>query len=218
MSDEQIKKQIVDQYVWDGRIDASKADVTVDDGRVTIKGTVPTYRAKDAARQDAFLISGVKSVDNQLKVQYEAVPTDDDIQSSVEGALFWDTDIDSTKIDVSVLGGWVTLRGTVDAYWKKRQTEDDAYAVSGVTGVTNEVAVVPTDKWEDQRIAKDVERALERNVNVNVDNIDVIVEDGHITLNGTVGTWTAHDSAESSARYTRGVVDVTNSLTVEALS
>lgn len=217
MSDEQIKKQIIDQYVWDSRLDASKVDVTVDNGRVTIKGAVPTYRAKDAATQDAYLIRGVKWVDNQLVVQYETKPTDDDMRSSVKGALFWDVDINSDKVDVSVLAGWVTLRGTVDAYWKKRQAEDDAYGVSGVIGVTNELAVVPTQEWEDERIAKDVQQALERNMNIVIDTVDVVVENGHVTLNGTVGTWVAYDSAERSARFTGGVVDVTNNITVEAL-
>ena len=51
---EEIKKDVVDQLYWDNRIDASSVTVEVDGGRVKLKGTAPTYTAKEAARMDAW--------------------------------------------------------------------------------------------------------------------------------------------------------------------
>ena len=43
MTDETIKTQVVDQLVWDSRVDAADVGVTVKKGSVTIKGMVPSY-------------------------------------------------------------------------------------------------------------------------------------------------------------------------------
>ena len=39
--DETVKQAVVDQLVWDNRVDASKIEVEVDLGRVVLSGSVP---------------------------------------------------------------------------------------------------------------------------------------------------------------------------------
>ena len=43
MNDETIDKQVVDQLYWDSRVNASEVAVTVQNGKVTLHGTVPSY-------------------------------------------------------------------------------------------------------------------------------------------------------------------------------
>ena len=214
MNDETIDKQVVDQLYWDARVNVSEVAVTVKNGRVTLKGTVPSYQAKIAGLDDAYYVRGVTHVDNQLKVKHPNVPTDAKIKEYVENVLFWDLDLDSTKVEASVTGGVAKLTGTVGTYWEKYLAEEDAYRIGGVSDVTNELAIVLGGTWSDERVAKDIESALERNFLVEVNDVDVKVEGGTVTLSGEVPNWAARYAAYSCARYTSGVLEVVNNLTI----
>ena len=215
MNDETIDKQVVDQLYWDSRVNASEVAVTVKNGKVTLHGTVPSYQAKSAGFEDAYYVRGVTYVDNQLKVKHPDVPSDAKMKEYVENVLFWDLDLDSTKVEASVKDGVATLTGTVGTYWEKYLAEDDAYRIGGVSEVTNELAIVLDGTWGDGRIAKDIESALERNFLVEVNDVDVKVADGTVTLSGEVPNWAARYAAYGCARYTSGVFEVVNDLIIK---
>lgn len=210
MNDEDIDRQIIDQLYWDNSVNAADVAVTVKDGWVTLQGTVPSYTSKLTAGLDAYQVIGVKFVDNKLNVVYPKIPTDEQIKADVESILDWDFDLEAEKITVSVRDGEVKLLGTVDKYWKKHAAESNASKIEGVTSVKNELAIVDSGEWTDEVIAKNIEEALRRNLNVNVDDIDVKVDDAHVTLSGDVPSWTARQAADISARYTKGVKSVKN--------
>jgi osmotically-inducible protein OsmY len=63
-TDQNIAKDLVDSLSWDSRVDASNASVTVDRGIVTLTGTVPFYSSRVAAAEDAWLIRGVRAIEN----------------------------------------------------------------------------------------------------------------------------------------------------------
>lgn len=217
MTNQEIKTRVIDQLKWDDRVDASDIGVTIDDGYTRLDGSVTSYRAKMAAEDDARSVLGTRKIDNQLQVQLPptiTAPTDSEITANVKNALLWNPYIDSEKINVSVTGGTVTLSGTVDAYWKKFQAEDDAYWVIGVLDIINEIAVVPSQRFRDEAIAQAIERALERSINVNVNDVTVEVSDGVVTLSGMVPTWAAWRAAYNSAMYTSGVIDVIDQLAI----
>ena len=107
--DESIAKDVVDSLYWDDRVDASKVSVTVDDGKVTLAGNVPSYPTRAVASEDAWLITGVREVDNQLKIDYRMeVPSDSEIASNIESLFTWDNDLFPYDIQVNVTAGWVT--------------------------------------------------------------------------------------------------------------
>ncbi|HEU0291183.1 MAG TPA: BON domain-containing protein [Anaerolineales bacterium] len=213
-TDENIAKDVVDSLYWDSRVDASKVSVTVDDGIVTLSGTVPSYAEKVASSEDARLITGVRDIDNQLKVDYRAkVPTDSEVKSNISHALTWDYFLGPHNIDVSVDAGWVTLEGTVDAFWKKVRAEDLTFG-RGVVGVTNKIAVVPTQTIVDEKLAENIVNALDRNISVDVDDINVTVDKGTVTLTGSVPTWSSKQAAYNAARYAHGVKHVNDLVAV----
>lgn len=218
MDKEKIKKNVIDNLYWDARVDASDVNVEVSDaGRVTLEGSVPSYSAIGVATDNAWDVEGVINVDNQLTVKYPStvtVPSDEDIQSNINNSLLWDSNIDSSNIDISVDAGIVTLEGEVDAYWKLYHIENKA-DVTGVIDIVNKLAVVPTEEVMDEDIAESVVNALTRNYNVDVDDVNVKVESGKVTLTGSVPSWSAYTSAETSAFYTLGVVEVDNQLTIK---
>lgn len=221
IADEKIKADVVDQFYWDVRIDASKINVTVENGEVKLTGEVPSFTAKQAVTDDTWAVNGVRFVDNALNVKLPEkmnVPTDEQIHANVKNQLLLNPDLAAYKINISVTDGWVTLEGTVDAFWEKLQAETDALGVQGVMGVTNKLAVVPSTNITDERIAEDVVSALDRNSRVNVEDVDVTVQGGKVNLDGTVSSWSAKTAAYNSALYTLGVTDVEDNLIVNYLT
>jgi osmotically-inducible protein OsmY len=216
-SAEEIKKDVVDQLFWDGRIDAADVQVEVSADRVTLSGTVPTLGARHAADEDAWLIEGVKAVNNQLNVRFPAgvaPPNDETISSNAVNTLLWHPDIDSSDITPVVNEGRLTLKGSVGSYWQKMLAEEITSTLSGVLDVTNELAVVPSKDVTDQSIARALVSGLERNAYVDPETIHIKVQDGVVTLAGEVPNLLAYRSAHDVARYTVGVVNVVNSLTL----
>ncbi len=217
MDDEIIKKNLIDELYWDGKVDASDVKAKVDSGEVELDGTVPTYGAKIAADRDAWNLAGVRLVKNKLDVETKVeVPSDDRIQEMVNNKILANTNLYSFKIDSDVNAGIVTLKGTVDAYWKKITAETEAQTVPGVINVINKIAIAPREDYVDEEVAKDIVDAMSRKATVPARDVNVTVKDGKVNLTGTVPNWTAFYEAERAAERTLGVIDIDNNLRIEA--
>lgn len=70
--------------------------------------------------------------------------SDDSIKNDVNDALYRDTYVDASDIDVSVDNGEVTLSGTVDSRMAKRHAEDCIERIAGVSDVSNHLKVKRT--------------------------------------------------------------------------
>jgi osmotically-inducible protein OsmY len=216
-TDEQIKQDVVKELMWDYRVNAADISVNVSNGVVTLTGSVPSYTERNFATSDAWGIAGVKDVNNMLTVSFPAtvtVPSDAQIESSIDSTLTWNPDVNSVNIDAAVVNGTVTLEGTVENYWQKWKAEDLVSDLSGVIAVENHLTVVPTEDFVDQDIAEDIEAALERNLYVESESVTVKVENGEATLTGTLPSDYARQRAYSAAANTLGVVNVNNNIVV----
>jgi len=214
---EDIKKDVVDQLYWDGRVDAAEVNVDVENGKVVLGGTVPTLIARHFAAADALSVAGVTSLDNQLGVRYPAsvtAPSDEQIRSNVENLLEWSSHIDAENVRVRVNNGIVTLEGSVDALWKKSRAEDIVSQLTGVTAIDNKLTGVPTKDTTDQMIAESVVSALNRNPMINADAVDVRVANAVVRLSGAVPNHAARQVAYHSALHTFGVIGVDDQLVV----
>jgi osmotically-inducible protein OsmY len=68
-SDDRIKEDVNDRLTDDPHIDASDIEVSVSNGEVTLTGTVENRFAKRHAEDLAERISGVKDVENRIKIR-----------------------------------------------------------------------------------------------------------------------------------------------------
>ena len=143
--------------------------------------------------------------------------TDAQIQADVLAELKWDARVLPNEIGVAVKDGVVTLTGWVDSYSKRWAAEDAAHRVRGVKAVANdiEVRLSTADERTDADIAAAAVRALEGDAFVSVDNLDVTVSKGWVTLKGTVEWQYQTDDAERVVRRLTGVKGVSNLLTVK---
>lgn len=217
MTDEEIKKDVVDQLFWDNRIDASKIQVAVAGGHVTLTGEASSFTSFLAAEEDSYSVPEVKTVENRIVVKYppaKEVPTDEDLRKRIESMLNWNSEIEDSDINVFVVEGFVTLEGSVDSYWKKARAEDLVAPLRGVVSVTNKLAVVPTESISDKIIADDIVASLDRNIMINIDDIDVEVDQGNVTISGRVPSHPAFKAAQEIATRTAGVKNVSDNLLI----
>jgi osmotically-inducible protein OsmY len=81
--------------------------------------------------------------------------------------------------------------------------------------VANDIEVKPTTARTDPEIAREAIRELESHVSIPNDRIKVTVEKGWVTLEGTVDWQYQKSLAESSVKKLRGVIGITNSITLK---
>lgn len=216
-TDEQIKKDIVDHLAWDSRVDASKVKVEVNRGNVVLSGTVPSYPSRKIAYKDSLAVQGVMDVRNDIEVSYAPPgPPDEEIRENVRRVLDELARLDMDRIDVSVENGLVTIQGPCRSYWTKERAEEMASLVTGVTGIRNRLSVVFTEDVVDDAIAESIVAALDRNSEVDAGAVTVTVENGKVTLSGTVPTRRVRDVVYHTALYTTGVVHIEDLLYVRA--
>jgi len=141
--------------------------------------------------------------------------TDSEIRSDTIAELRRVADIDATRICVDVADGIVTLSGSVPDHVDRMHAETAAQRVHGVTGVVNEIRITSdvTQRLADQAIARQAIDAIRADLPAVADAVQVIVSDGHVTLEGSVpGQW-QRQRIESAVRGIEGVTVVSNIIT-----
>lgn len=203
--DLQLQKMVIDELEFEPSVKAAHIGVSVRDGVVTLSGHVESYAEKFAAERAARRIKGVKAIAQELEVQlpFEHKTADDEIAARAVHLLDWDVAIPRGRISVKVEHGIVTLNGAVDWAYQRAEAEYDVRKLTGVKGVINDIMIVPRADIEDVR-AK-IRAALERNAELEANNITVSVADGKVTLGGKVKAWTEREAAERAAWSVAGV-------------
>jgi osmotically-inducible protein OsmY len=142
--------------------------------------------------------------------------TDQKIQQDISDELSWEPSLRNDDIAVGIRDGVVTLGGFVDSYADKSKAERAAGRVKGVKAVANELAVkLPTSaERADPDIARAALDALQWNIAVPHERIQVKVEKGWLTLEGEVDWFYQKQAAERAVRYLRGVRGVSDFITL----
>lgn len=159
---------------------------------------------------------------DEKKSTTEAVKTnvsDSWITSKAKIALFADSRVSGTSVNVETQKGTLYLRGKVDTDAAKQAAEEVAKGVDGVKSVKNELQVVPAgDKKmveaKDEDLTKQVKTRLQNDARLK--KVDVRVDNGVVTLQGKVAN--IGDSARASqlARSVPGVRAVKNDMTFDS--
>ena len=214
MSDHDLEHYVSDELHWDPKIDDSAIAVSADDGVVTLRGTLASFRQKRDAKKDAQRVYGVKSVRNDLEVRIlnDDRRADADLRGDVLQALMLDGVVPST-IDAKVDAGRVTLTGTAPWMFQRDEAELIAGNVRGVTSVEDDIDLVPPGPSAHD-VAHSIKKAMERSAKLDAESVEVKSENGTITLNGTVGSWADHDEAVDAAWAAPGVTRVKDHITV----
>ncbi|WNH10638.1 BON domain-containing protein [Thalassobellus suaedae] len=114
-TDSKIKEDVLDELAWQPNIDETQIGVLVDNGVVTLTGTVDSYSKKVTAEKAVKSVFGVRAVAEDIEVKFgtSSQKTDTEIAKASADALKWNTSVPENKISIKVDDGWVYLTGTV---------------------------------------------------------------------------------------------------------
>jgi osmotically-inducible protein OsmY len=211
----QIKQEVLDALSWDTRVDATHVGVRVENGVVTLTGTVPNYVQRCAAAEAAHPVAGVNDLANDIQVPLSegAIRSDTDVARAVRRTLQTDVQLPDDQIESTVSRGIVTLDGTVDFWHQIVNAERAVLHQAGVRGVINNLHVDMLPRYAEE-ICQEIEAALERRADRAAKHIQVTAEDGVVTLSGPVHTWAERQAVLGAARSALGVREVLDQLYV----
>jgi osmotically-inducible protein OsmY len=213
-SDEELERDVRDEFKWDPVLDADDIAISVKNGVVTLAGFVKRYSDRLEAEVAAKRVAGVKAVANDIEVRLPAIDQrpDPDIARDAVAALKTELPISYDRIKVIVRDGWVTLEGAVEWQYQKTTAENVVRRVKGVKGVTNVIAVKP--KVEPSELKRKIMEAFKRNAEVDANRITVEASGSEVILKGTVRSWIEREEAERVAWSAPGITKVEDRIVV----
>lgn len=214
-TDRDIQHDVLLELRWDSRVRETEIGVEVDNGVVTLTGTVDSYAKKIAAKEAAHRVCGVLDVadDVVVKLPGSLRRTDTEIAHAVREALEWNAFVPDTRIRSTVGDGWVSLEGEVSTLREKEDAEAAVRPLAGVRAVNNRLTVMPV-KADPARLRQSIEEALARRAEREAEKIRVLVENGTVTLEGRVRTWPEKKAVLGTVSHAPGVRQLRDRLAV----
>lgn len=136
--DTHIASAVRDALTADPVVPSEHIELIVRDGVATLGGSVRYAYQRNAARESASRIYGVKSVDDNIQVQPPR-QTDADVRREIESALVRRIPAAARRIRVEVHEGVVTLKGSVQFFTERLQAEKAAWMTEAVRNVINDL-------------------------------------------------------------------------------
>lgn len=195
-----------------------KIRVEVNDGFVTLAGSVPTFRQKERLHRFVMRLKGVRALKDLLRVWPVETIADREIALHVRNALDAHAELPPGTASVHVRSGVVTLQGHVRTAEERSVAEYVASHCRGVTSVLNELTVDPLDEVSDAATARAVRGALAYCMDSETAGITVSCDDGRVLLHGEVLSLLDRMLAEELARLQAGVREVENHIHVRPLA
>jgi hyperosmotically inducible periplasmic protein len=198
-----------------------KVQATVEDGIVTLTGSVDIYQQKLDAAKKVRKTSEVQGVRNLIAVEGKSV-SDADLAAQLDRKLYYDRvgyDVAFNYITASVDSGTVTLIGEARTDVARDSALALAYRTPGVKDVFNDIRVDPTSIFDDQIRVKTLQ-AIYRDPVLSRYAIDparpirIVVNNGHVSLYGVVANQMDKNVAGIRANQVFGAFSVKNNLEV----
>jgi osmotically-inducible protein OsmY len=155
----------------------------------------------------------VEWYDNHGVKSASAMPSDEALKQALRQSLDQDSRILANAIAIRTDFGDVTLDGSVYSHYEKKIAEQDAKNVVGVGWVTNNLSV-RADQRSDWAIGDDIRFNLNTDAVTEGFGLGASVNNGAVTLTGTVHSWSQSWHAYDVASGVRGVKAVIDNLTV----
>jgi osmotically-inducible protein OsmY len=143
MNDRELQEEVIAALAWEPGIDAARIGVSVNDGVVTLQGTVVTLCQKYIAERTTRDVRLVRAVANDIEVVPDGTTSRSDpaIASAVANALEWDSALSGANVMATVTNGWVTLTGIVVAEYQRSAAEQAVHNLKGVRGISNALLI-----------------------------------------------------------------------------
>jgi hyperosmotically inducible periplasmic protein len=218
-NDQTIQAKVTEQLA--AKREFGRVQATVEDGIVTLTGSVDLYQQKLDVAKKVRKTAEVQGVRNLIAVEGKNV-ADADLAVQLDRKLYYDRvgyDVAFNYIIASVENGTATLIGEARSDVARNSALALANRMPGVKDVFDDIKVSPTSIFDDQiRLA--ALRAIYRDPVLNHYAIDparpirIVVDNGHVSLYGVVATQMDKNVAGIRANQVFGTFSVKNNLEV----
>ena len=221
--DNQIQTTVAQKLA--AKSEFSNVQSTVEDGIVTLTGTVDLYQRKLDAAKLARKASNATGVRNLITVAGPTVP-DAQLEQKLATKLRYVRSGYDSAFDYFALGvkdGVVTVEGADRTGMGRDEAMFDVATMPGVKDVIENITVEPVSNFDDGlrlRAARAIYRdpVLSRYASDPAHPIRIIIENGHLTLYGSVANTMDKQVAGIRANQLPGVFSVDNKLVVDGKS
>ncbi len=141
-ADDEIAEEIAHLRSWGAEVPDSVA-AQVRDGRVILHGEAESASQRDAAESAVRQLTGVRFVDNLIKVKSQTQPTAADVELRVQEAIARAAHLHARSIRVTINNSTAHLHGHVPSLAALQIALHAAKTAPGVTAVENEILVTP---------------------------------------------------------------------------
>ncbi len=138
-NDSDIARAVINALQWTSTVPGQTIQVAVENGMVTLTGTVDWNYQREAAANSVRILSGVRGVFNQIVVRPRVNLTT--VKSDIEHALKRRAFLDSENIQIGLEGDSITLSGKVGSLWEKSLAVQTAWGAPGVRHVVDKLSV-----------------------------------------------------------------------------
>ncbi|MFP4164456.1 MAG: BON domain-containing protein [Chitinispirillaceae bacterium] len=138
----------------------------------------------------------------------------EELEHKIMEQLHWDARLENADVHAEVSGGRVVLRGTVSSLAQLKAAELTVSSVQGVASVDNRLRILHGLEKEDEQIEAALSSRLEADREIDENAIQFTVEEGLITLLGSVDSYWKKERVEEIASHTSGTALVVNKLEV----
>lgn len=144
--------------------------------------------------------------------------TDTELQDDVLSELSYEPSVNVTDIGALVENGTVTLNGCATSYVEKWAAVNAVKRVNGVQAIIDEIKVNIPDAYyrTDEDITQAVIDRIAWSTIIPSDVVEVIVNDGWVSLAGEVEWWYQQNAAVDLVQQMMGVTGVSNGISVQS--
>lgn len=215
LSNLDLKEDVLEALAFNPRVDSSAIAIKVEDGVVTLSGTLRSLAEIWEAVETVKPIQGVRGIANDLVMEFPGLHhrTDSDIALDIEHRFASDIYIPDT-IKFIVRSAEVTLTGSARTYYEREEAVAVARRVRGVRSISDLVSINSAVRVDPDEVTRRIHSHFSQSASHDADNVRVSVHDGHVMLSGTVKTMYERDRAVLAAWNTPGVTSIDDRLTV----
>jgi hyperosmotically inducible periplasmic protein len=224
-TDSRIESSAAKSYTFKTYLKDDSIKTVSKDGVVTLTGTVADSSHKSMAENTVASLPGVKTVDNQLKINGDqpAEHSDAWITTKVKTTLLFHRNVSASGTTVYTKDGVVTLQGEASSIAQKDLTTEYAKDIDNVKSVNNEMTIAKTpakpgetmgDKIDDASITAQVKSSLLTHRSTSALKTTVSTTDGVVTVGGVAKNDAEKSLVTKLATDIVGVVSVINNMTI----
>jgi osmotically-inducible protein OsmY len=210
IADSFLKTDIQEALEFEPGLKSLNIIVNVENGIVTLSGSVENYYEKYLAEKAVKNIHGVKGIIEELQVKFgESLQrSDEEIAKAAIRTLEWDSSLPKDKIKVVVEHGIVKLSGEVEEQHQRARAYQNVRYLYGVRSIISTIFLNPPMSIKPELVSSKILSEFQRNATIDARKVRIETQGSKVILRGSIRSWVEYEEARHAAWSVPGVTEV----------